>query len=146
MNNKVNNTRKNVRLSEESFNDFEKIKEKLGLKTDSAVLTYLINSYKERDELAKIVSAEIEKKFKNTFDRIRLASAFSEKYSYTILDAINTLLYEFNNVQVLYPASGDTKHKVVRTSMQNLKNIIEEKKQIKDDREKKKEKKENREG
>jgi len=140
---KMNNIRKNFNLTEDVLDEFKNIKRELNLKTDSAVLTYLIRSYRERNNLSENIVIDIEKKFKNTFDRIRLASQFSERYSYTILDAVNTLLYEFDNAQILFPAKGDTTHKVVRASIGNLKRIIEERKQLKDDREKKKE--ENRE-
>ena len=50
---KMNNIRKNFNLTEDVLDEFKNIKRELNLKTDSAVLTYLIRSYRERNNLSK---------------------------------------------------------------------------------------------
>ena len=85
-------------------------------------------------KVAKEIAREMEVKWKKTFDRIRLASQSSEKYTYTILDILNTLLYEFPNVDTLIPAGMTTSHKVTKESMENLNEIIERRKQREENR------------
>lgn len=128
------NSRKEFRLSRETLEKFKRIKEEKNLKTDTDTFIYLINSHEERQKFAKEIAREMEVKWKKTFDRIRLASQSSEKYTYTILDILNTLLYEFPNVDTLIPAGMTTSHKVTKESMENLNEIIERRKQLKDNR------------
>ncbi|MDY2960029.1 MAG: hypothetical protein SOR72_04445 [Hornefia sp.] len=128
----MNKVRKEFRLSKEIMDNMDEVKKEKGFTTDSETLSFLISSYHQRKEITEDIVKEMEKRWKKTFDRIRLAAQSSEKYSYTILDAINTLLYEYGSVQVLYPAHGHTTHKIVKESKDNLQEIIENRKQVKD--------------
>lgn len=135
------NIRKAYRLPEESLSVIEETKNEKGFTTETEALLYILSEHKrkkdmtisdpDKEEIASLVIKRIQEKFKKQFDRIRLASTFSERYSYIILDAINTMLYD-TKATFLMKASGETAHKVIRTSEENFKEMIEKNKQIRD--------------
>lgn len=133
--------RKEYRLPEEGLEIIEETKKEKGFPTETEALIYILNEHKrqkesslsdqDKEELAEIIIDKIQSRFKKPFDRIRLASTFSERYSYIALDAINTMLYE-SNASFLMKASGETKHKVIQDSEKAFLELIEKNKQIKD--------------
>ena len=134
-------------ISEILYKKFSQIKIELGLKTDKEVLAYLINSYEEREVMADTLTTKIDEmferkmegKFKKTFERIRFSSTASERYGYVLLDIMNTLLFDFPKADVLLPANGETKHKMVAESQFNLSKLIAARKQTRDNEQQKKE-------
>lgn len=133
--------RKEYRLPEEVISIIEETKKEKGFPTETEALTYIILEHKRKggltisdDDMERIsesVVTRMQEKFKKDFTRIRLASTFSERYSYIILDAINTMLYD-TKATFLMKASGETAHKVVRASEENFKEMVEKNKQIRD--------------
>lgn len=139
--NDLANIRKAYRLPEEALSVIEETKNEKGFSTETEALLYILSEHKrkedmtisdpDKEEIASLVIDRMQEKFKKQFDRIRLASTFSERYSYIILDAINTMLYD-SKATFLMKASGETAHKVIRTSEANFKEMIEKNKQIRD--------------
>lgn len=133
--------RKEYRLPEEAVGIIEETKNERGFSTETEALIWILAEHKrqkdmtvsdsDKDKIAELVVDRMQDKFKKQFDRIRLASTFSERYSYIILDAINTMLYD-TKATFLMKASGETAHKVIRASEENFKELIEKNKQIKD--------------
>ena len=140
-------TQKKFNFTEIECSKFNKIKMDLGYKTDNKVLAYLINSYEERETMVDTLTTKIDKMFeekmegklKKTFERIRFSSTASERYGYVLLDIMNTLLFDFPKADVLLPANGETKHKMVAESQFNLSKMIEARKQTRDNEQQKKE-------
>ena len=145
----MDKTRKSYRLPDDVIRIVETVQKEKSFATETESITYIIKEYarqsrsgitdNDKNEIADITAGIITDKLKNQMDRIRLASTFSERYSYMVLDAINTLLYEHDNL-FLMPANGETKHSVVEQSESNYKAMIERNKQIKDNDVGKKEK------
>ena len=135
------NIRKAYRLPEEALSVIEETKSEKGFATETEALLYILSEHKrkkdmtvsdpDKEEIADLVVERMQERFKKQFDRIRLASTFSERYSYIILDAINTMLYD-SKATFLMKASGQTAHKVVKASEENFKEMIEKNKQIRD--------------
>lgn len=133
--------RKAYRLSDDKFKIIDDVKKEKNFKTETEALAYILEEYKNRKEdekdkevLADLVIEKMQLKFKKSFDRIRLASTFSERYSYMILDAINTLMHEYD-IRFLMKARGKTMHPVIQESEKAFNEIIERNKQIKDNEE-----------
>lgn len=134
-------TRKAYRLPEDVLEIIEQTKEEGGYATETETLISMIRSYNRQadssitetdiDNIADAVATNLQERYKKTFDRIRLAASFAERYSYVILDAVNTMLYE-TEATFLMPASGGQEHAVVRESLAKFKEHIERNKQIKD--------------
>lgn len=132
---------KSYRLESDLLEILDRVKKDNSFTSETEALTYIIKEYdrqanatltdKDKSDIADLVVRSLTDKLKNQTDRIRLASTFSERYSYMILDAINTLLYESDNL-FLMPANGETKHEVIRKSEENYKAMIERNKQIRD--------------
>lgn len=139
--NDLANIRKAYRLPEEALSVIEETKSEKGFATETEALLYILSEHKrkkdmtvsdpDKEEIADLVVERMQERFKKQFDRIRLASTFSERYSYIILDAINTMLYD-SKATFLMKASGQTAHKVVKASEENFKEMIEKNKQIRD--------------
>ena len=137
-------TQKSFRLEADVVEVLNKVKEVNDFRSDTEALMFIIREYNRQSEsiitdndIKKIADMTVDlltDKLKNQMDRIRLASTFSERYSYMILDAINTMLYEQDGIFLL-PANGETKHEVLKQSEENFKGMIERNKQIHDDRE-----------
>lgn len=133
--------RKEYRLPEESVEIINSVKKEKNFKTDTEALAYILDEFKnkrdhdsDKEVLADLVVEKMQTKFKKSFDRIRLASTFSERYSYIILDAINTMLHEYD-IRFLMKARGKTMHPVIQESEKAFNEIIERNKQIKDNEE-----------
>ena len=134
-------TQKHYRLPEDVIDIIQETKAQGGFTTETEALIGIIRSYKREKEatlsdadiecIAESVTASIHEKYKKTLDRIRLASTFSERYGYIILDAVNTMLYETDQT-FLMPASGEQTHIVIRESLARYKEMIEHNKQVKD--------------
>ena len=78
--------RKAYRLSDDKFKIIDDVKKEKNFKTETEALAYILEEYKNRKEdekdkevLADLVIEKMQLKFKKSFDRIRLASTFSER-------------------------------------------------------------------
>lgn len=139
--NNMANIRKAYRLPEEALETIEETKKEKGFSTETEALLYILEEHKRQkattvsdgdmEKIADVVIGKMQEKFRKDFTRIRLASTFSERYSYIILDAINTMLYD-TKATFLMKASGETAHKVIRASEDSFKEMVEKNKQIRD--------------
>ena len=133
--------RKNYRLPEDIVEIIKKTKESGGYSTETEAVISMIRSFgrdgetslteKDKIEVANLVVASIHERYKKTFDRIRLASTFSERYGYLLLNVMNTMLYE-TDASYLMPAEGEQAHPVIRESLARYKDMVERNKQVKD--------------
>ena len=139
--------RKEYRLPEEVLKVIETVKKENNFKSETEALVYIISAYRNQDDstvsdedkekIADLVIEKMQSKFKKKYDRVRLASSSAEKYTYILLDAMNTLMYE-TKAKFLMKAQGYTRHEVIKKSEEDFKAIIERNKQIKDNEELKK--------
>ena len=106
----------------------ETMKEK-GFKTEVDTVIYLIEKTKDEN----ILINKMKEEFKNDIVRFRLGLRTAEHNSIVIKDAINSMLY-FYELEKLIPACGEKTHFVIAQSEENLKKLIEQRKQEKDDR------------
>lgn len=121
--------KKTYDLPEGSIEIIHEVMKAKGFKTEIDTIIYLIE--KSRDE--NVLINKMKEEFKNDIVRFRLGLRTAEQNSIVIKDILNSLLY-FYDIDSLLPASGDTLHKVIQEAEINLKKLIEQKKQEKDDR------------
>lgn len=126
--------RKGIYLSEEDAELLRKKKQELGLKTDSAVISYLLHQDIQRN-IAVAVRKELEENYLPK-ERIRWGVQTAEQNSIVLLDAINTLL-TMMKADICIPAEISP-NKAVEQSQQRLKEKLAYFKQKKADRESKK--------
>lgn len=126
--------RKGIYFSEEDAELLRKKKQELGLKTDSAVISYLLHQ-DIQGNIAVAVREELEKNYLPK-ERIRWGVQTAEQNSIVLLDAINTLL-TMMKADVCIPAEISP-NKAVEQSQQRLKEKLAYFKQKKADRESKK--------
>lgn len=125
--------RKGIYLSEEDVGLLRQKKQELGLKSESAVISYLLHQTEEK-KIAAAVREELEKNYLPK-ERIRWGVQTAEQNSIILLDALNTLL-TMMKADVCIPAEISP-NKVVEQSQQRLKEKIAYFKQKKADRESK---------
>lgn len=126
--------RKGIYFSEEDAELLRKKKQELGLKTDSAVVSYLLHQ-DIQGNIAVAVREELEKNYLPK-ERIRWGVQTAEQNSIILLDAVNTLL-TMMKADVCIPAEISP-NKAVEQSQQRLKEKLAYFKQKKADRESKK--------
>ena len=126
--------RKGIYLTDEDAELLHQKKQELGLKSESAVISYLLHQ-QEEEKIAIAVREELEKNYLPK-ERIRWGVQTAEQNSIILLDAINTLL-TIMKAEVCIPAELSP-HKVVEQSKQRLKERLDYFKQKKADRESKK--------
>ncbi len=122
--------RKGIYLSEEDVVLLKEKKQELGLKSDSAVVSYLLHQ-PESEKIAVAVREELEKHYLPK-ERIRWGVRTAEENSTILLDAVNTLLTMLK-AEVCIPADK-APHPVVEQSRQQIKERIAYFKQKSDER------------
>lgn len=116
-------------LPNESIDIIHKIMKEKGFKTEKETLVYIITKADEEKTLIK----EFREEFKNDIVRFRLGLRTAEQNSIIIKDILNTMLFDFNP-DIYNAAKGDTKHWITYKSEKELREMIESKKQRKDDK------------
>ena len=137
--------RKEFRLSEEDMKRFEKLKREHGFHSDTDMFIHLLREHqtcdapvlseKDKEELIEQAADAVERRLLKRLERIRKATAISEKNTALILDAVNTMLYD-SNAAFLMKASGYTRHHVIRESEEQYQKTLEHNKQVHDDQRK----------
>lgn len=121
-----------VYLSEEDIKILKSLRKEQGLKSDSQVVSYLLQrSARDQEELAKVIRKELEENYISK-ERIKWATQTAEQNSIVLLDAINTLLWMFNaeeNISVEIAA-----HPVIKQSKDTIKSRVAYFKQKSDER------------
>lgn len=130
---------KHINISSDDVVVFEKVKSDQKLKTDAAVLKYLLNMYMEKmdedirnQKLVDMFMEAFSKNYYAFFERLRWATRTSEENSIFLLDAVNTILVN-DNIKDGVPVEVYM-HPVIATSKANHKRKVEHFKQAKDDR------------
>ena len=112
---------KHINISSDDMVVFEKVKSDQKLKTDAAVLKYLLNMYMENmdedirnQKLVDMFMEAFSKNYYAFFERLRWATRTSEENSIFLLDAVNTILVNdnikdemcirdrYNSIDILY--------------------------------------------
>lgn len=122
--------RKCFYLSEEDVILLKKKKQELGLKSESAVISYFLHQ-NEQEKIAVAVREELEKNYLPK-ERIRWGVQTAEQNSIILLDAMNTLLTMLK-AEVCIPVEK-APHPVVEQSKQLLNEKIAYFKQKSDER------------
>ena len=124
--------RKCITVTEEDVKLLQQYKQKLGIRTDSGVISYLLReTYEKEKQLAVLIREELEQNYIQK-ERIKWATQTAEQNSIVLLDAMNTLLWMLNakeNISVEHAA-----HPVVKQSKDAIKEKIAYFKQKSDDR------------
>ncbi|MDE6852042.1 MAG: hypothetical protein K2J67_06075 [Lachnospiraceae bacterium] len=126
--------RKGIYLTEDDVELLRQKKQELGLKSESAVISYLLHQT-EQEKIAVAVRKELENNYLQK-ERIRWGVQTAEQNSIILLDAVNTLL-TMMQADVCIPAEISP-NKAVEQSQQRLKEKLAYFKQKKADRESKK--------
>lgn len=110
----------------------EKIMAEMDFNTLNEAVRYAIEMYEQKDNLTKDFLKIIDEKFGATNDRLRIGVRTAEQNSVHILNLLNTLTYK-----ALYDDEGlidtwDSPHKVLVESRNRLANMINKRKQVKD--------------
>ena len=137
--------RKEFRLSEEDLKRFRDLKREHGIRSDTDMFIHLLREHqtcdapvlseKDKEELIEQAADAVERRLLKRLERIRKATAISEKNTALILDAVNTMLYD-SNAAFLMKASGYTRHHVIRESEEQYQKTLEHNKQVHDDQRK----------
>lgn len=121
-----------IYLSEEDIEILKSLRKEHGLKSDSQVVSWLLQrSTQDQEELAKVIRKELEENYISK-DRIKWATQTAEQNSIILLDAINTLLWMLNaedNISVDIAA-----HPVIKQSKEIIKAKVAHFKQKSDER------------
>lgn len=119
-------------LSKEDVDLLMKFKKKMGARSQSQVITWLLrNAESSQEKIAKAVRDELEKHYMSP-TRILCATKTAEQNSTVILDQINTLLHMFNAKDCI-PVE-DNPHPAILQSQRKLKKKIVQLKQKKNRR------------
>ena len=126
--------RKNIYFSEEEYENLQKIKNDYGLKTDSAAISFLLQSGSVTKNIAKAVVNEIEESYMKS-ERLKWATKTAEQNSTILLDSMNTLLHMFKADSLISVEFAP--HPIIHKSKQNLNDKIAYFKQQSDERKRK---------
>lgn len=126
--------RKNIYFDEKEYEKLQDMKLKYGLKSDSAAISFLLQSESLTDDIAKSVVKEFEESYMKS-ERLKWATKTAEKNSIVILDAINTLLHMFKADALI--SAELAPNVVVEQSQKNIKDKIAYFKQKSDERKRK---------
>lgn len=119
-------------LSKEDVDLLKLIKEKMGAKSQSQTITWLIrNAETSQEKIAKAVRKELEKHYMSP-TRILCATKTAEQNSTVILDQLNTLLHMFNAKDCI--SVEENPHPAILQSQRKLKKKIVQLKQKKNRR------------
>ena len=131
--------RKNFRLTTEHIDFIDKVKMDNGLKTENAAMIFILEEYarrveqsKSNQELAELVSKQIQSDNSKILERLKWATETSEKNSIYILDCINTMLFNQN----IYDCTtvDFMESPVIKVSRETYKEKLDHFKQAKEDR------------
>lgn len=113
--------KKHYELPNSVVNIIHNVMEKEGFKYEVEAVRFIIIQYEYKEKFMKDVMAAFDEKYKDLFTRLRLGTRTAEQNSIVLLDAINTLLYQFDGIDKLMPAgSFDTVNPVVKESKVQL--------------------------
>lgn len=120
--------RKNYRLTEECLQVLRRTQEQQQFKTETETLHYIIMEHErqkeegtawlEKESAQRIITEEMNQKLSPVFRRIYSTVSETERQTYMILDAINTMLYD-GKATFLMEADGQTKHRILMDSERN---------------------------
>ena len=113
----------------------QSIKKEYGLKTDSAAISFLLQSGNISENIAKAVVNEMEESYMKS-ERLKWATKTAEQNSTVLLDAINTLLHMMKADTLISVEFAP--HPIIQKSKQNIKDKIAHFKQQSDERKRKK--------
>lgn len=126
--------RKNIYFTDEKFVKLQEMKKEYGLKTDSAAVSFLLQSESLTQNIAKAVINEMNENYMKS-ERLNWATKVSEQNSIVLLDAINTMLHMFKADTLISVEFAP--HQVIQKSQENIKNKIAHFKQKSDERKRK---------
>ena len=87
----MSSIRKNIYFTEEEYEKLQNVKKEFGLKTDSAAVSFLLQSDSVSKNIAKAVVNEMEESYMKS-ERLKWATKIAEQNSIVLLDAMNTFL------------------------------------------------------
>ena len=121
-----------ITITKDNYRTLEKIMGEKEIDYISEAVRYAIEMYEQKDNLTKDFLKIIDEKFGATNDRLRIGVRTAEQNSVHILNLLNTLTYK-----ALYDYEGlidtwDSPHKVLVESRNRLANMINKRKQVKD--------------
>ncbi len=120
--------RKNIYFDEKEYEKLQDMKLKYGLKSDSAVVNFLLESGDFTQNIAREVIREMEENYMKS-ERLKWATKTAEQNSVLLLDSINTIL---NALKVSKLISVDEQESpVIKESRKKLDKKIENRKQRK---------------
>lgn len=126
---------KYYRLSDESVKKLHQIMEEKMIKTETAAIEFLIESYGGDEELAEKIVDTLFERDKAFRERIRWATRTAETNTYMLLDGLNTILLDRGNEYCSHIEV--TMSPVLKQSQDKIKERLAHFKQEKDNRERK---------
>ena len=127
--------RKEYNLSPQTVEIIHEVMKEAGFKYEVNAVTFMINDYKNRKQSEEIIANMVVEKLDRTLTRIRLGTRTAEQNSMLLLHLMNTAMYRLfpSKNDYLMPASGSTKHWILKEAEEAVKKIIAAAKQRKDD-------------
>lgn len=126
---------KYYRLSDESIKKLHQIMEEKMIKTETAAIEFLIESYGGNEELAEKIVDTLFERDKAFRERVRWATRAAETNTYMLLDGLNTILLDRGNEYCSHIEV--TMSPVLKQSHDKIKERLAHFKQEKDNRERK---------
>lgn len=126
--------RKNIYFTDEEYKKLQDMKEEYGLKSDSAAVSFLLQSGNLTQNIAKEVIKELEENYMKS-ERLKWATKVAEQNSIVLLDAMNTMLHMLKADTLISVEFAP--HPIIRQSQQNIKSKIAHFKQKSDERKRK---------
>ena len=126
--------RKNIYFTNEEYKKLQEMKEEYGLKSDSAAVSFLLQSGELKQNIAKEVIKELEENYMKS-ERLKWATKTAEQNSIVLLDAINTMLHMLKADALISVEFAP--HPIIQQSQQKIKNRIAHFKQKSEERKRK---------
>ena len=130
----MSSIRKNIYFTEEEYEKLQNVKKEFGLKTDSAAVSFLLQSDSVSKNIAKAVVNEMEESYMKN-ERLKWATKIAEQNSIVLLDAMNTFLHMIKADALISVEFAP--HPIIKKSKQNIKDKIAHFKQQSDERKRK---------
>ena len=128
----MSSIRKNIYFTEEEYEKLQNVKKEFGLKTDSAAVSFLLQSDSVSKNIAKAVVNEMEESYMKS-ERLKWATKIAEQNSIVLLDAMNTFLHMIKADALISVEFAP--HPIIKKS--NIKDKIAHFKQQSDERKRK---------
>lgn len=127
--------RKEYNLSPQIVEIIHEVMKEAGFKYEVDAVSFIIKDYKERKQSEEIIANMVAEKLDKTLTRIRLGTRTAEQNSMLLLHMMNTEMYRFfpSKNDYLMPASGSTKHWILKEAEDTVGRMIAAAKQRKDD-------------